>query len=152
MTRDRRTVPVWVDEWQYACCGDPFTVGDRVTWTLGPADQAFLAPLLGPHLPGWAGTLPDRGTARAGDGREVVVAGEGDLSVLLPGADPTAARHPVGLLAEDRHDGFGAAGPPTVGWVRTIRVVHPGAEPAPVRSSTDDPGGAGFLVELDVRC
>ena len=151
MTRDRRTVPVWVDEWQYACCGDPFTVGDRVTWTLGAADLAFLAPLLGPHLPGWTGTLPDRGTARAGNGREVVVAGEGDLSVLLPGADPAAARHPVGLLAEDRHGGFGATGPSTPGWVRTIRVVRRGTEPVPVRSSTDDPAGAGFLVELDVR-
>ncbi|ROO86953.1 hypothetical protein EDD29_4539 [Actinocorallia herbida] len=27
-------VDVWMDDWQMECCGEPFQVGDRVTWTL----------------------------------------------------------------------------------------------------------------------
>lgn len=27
-------IRVWVDEWQMACCGDPFHVGGGVEWTL----------------------------------------------------------------------------------------------------------------------
>ncbi|MBW8481929.1 DUF6578 domain-containing protein [Actinomadura parmotrematis] len=25
---------IWVDDWQQECCGDPFAIGTRVTWTL----------------------------------------------------------------------------------------------------------------------
>ncbi len=28
---------VWVDDWQQQCCGEPFSVGSRVTWVLRPA-------------------------------------------------------------------------------------------------------------------
>ena len=27
---------VFVSDWQYECCGDPFAVGDEVTWTVEP--------------------------------------------------------------------------------------------------------------------
>jgi hypothetical protein len=29
---------VWVDGWQMQCCGEPFTVGDRVSWRLRDPD------------------------------------------------------------------------------------------------------------------
>lgn len=25
---------VWVDDWQLQCCGEPFEIGSRVTWTV----------------------------------------------------------------------------------------------------------------------
>src|SRR3954471_16311588 len=28
------TVSVWAREWEFACCGGPFTVGDTVTWRI----------------------------------------------------------------------------------------------------------------------
>ncbi|WP_219512596.1 DUF6578 domain-containing protein [Nonomuraea ceibae] len=38
---------VWVADWQMQCCGEPFSVGATVSWTLVPADQAWLAQALG---------------------------------------------------------------------------------------------------------
>lgn len=42
---------VWVDQWQYDCCGDPFAVGDTVSWTLRPSDVDWLSAVLGYHRP-----------------------------------------------------------------------------------------------------
>ena len=39
---------VWVDSWQLECCGAPFGVGSKVSWTLKPVDREFLEPILGP--------------------------------------------------------------------------------------------------------
>ena len=36
---------VWVDSWQQECCGDPWSVGTVVSWTLTDADLESLAPL-----------------------------------------------------------------------------------------------------------
>ncbi len=33
-------IEVAIEEWQQACCGEPFAVGDRVTWTVSAADPA----------------------------------------------------------------------------------------------------------------
>jgi hypothetical protein len=38
---------VWVDSWQMQCCGDPFSVGQQVSWTLSDADQDWLMTMLG---------------------------------------------------------------------------------------------------------
>ena len=38
---------VWVDEWQQACCGEHFSVGSVVSWTLTDAPPE-LAPLFDP--------------------------------------------------------------------------------------------------------
>lgn len=27
---------VWYDEWQMACCGEPFSIGDKVKWPVSP--------------------------------------------------------------------------------------------------------------------
>jgi hypothetical protein len=37
---------VWVDGWQMQCCGDPFSVGSRVSWTLGDADLDWITTIL----------------------------------------------------------------------------------------------------------
>jgi hypothetical protein len=41
---------VWVDAWQMQCCGEPFRVGARVTWTLRAPDNDRLAMILGPDV------------------------------------------------------------------------------------------------------
>jgi hypothetical protein len=38
---------VWVGSWQMQCCGEPFSVGQPVSWTLGDADQDWLMTMLG---------------------------------------------------------------------------------------------------------
>ncbi|MHA6784578.1 DUF6578 domain-containing protein [Pseudonocardia saturnea] len=151
-------VPVWMDSWQYECCGAPFAVGDRVRWTLQPADLEFLAPPLGALLPDW--TVDDLPLIRADD---PIVVGRGDLAVVLAPGQP----HRVGLLAEDHHVGIPEGAPATAGTVASIRVVRwrteerpPGGRawyPVPGSAELEDvaeavrPGGEGFLVELAVR-
>ena len=60
----RRVVPtaaslvVWLDGWQMQCCGEPFSIGGRVSWVLQPAgDPDFAAAVLGREL---AGTITHR--------------------------------------------------------------------------------------------
>lgn len=144
-------VPVWVDSWQYECCGDPFAVGDRVRWTLRPADLEFLAPPLGALLPDWhADDLP---LIRVDD---PTVVGRGDLAVVLAPGQP----HRVGLLAEEHHGGIPEGAPATTGTVASIRVVRWRSDRLPVPGSGEleyvaeaerPVAGAGFLVELAVR-
>jgi hypothetical protein len=38
---------VWVDDWQMQCCGEPFSVGSRVTWTLREPNTDWLRTVLG---------------------------------------------------------------------------------------------------------
>ena len=37
---------VWVDAWQMQCCGERFSVGSRVSWTLAEADINWLRTIL----------------------------------------------------------------------------------------------------------
>lgn len=150
-------VPVWMDSWQYECCGDPFAVGDRVHWTVHPADLEFLAPPLGALLPDWrADDLP---LIRVDD---PTVVGRGDLAVVLAPGQP----HRVGLLAEEHHGGVPEGAPATTGTVAGIRVVRwqteerpPGGwYPVPGSAELEDvaeadrsDSGVGILVELAVR-
>jgi hypothetical protein len=30
---------VWIDDWQMQCCGEPFAIGSRVTWTTYPISE-----------------------------------------------------------------------------------------------------------------
>jgi hypothetical protein len=42
---------VWVDGWQMQCCGEPFRLGTRVTWTLSADDSAWIKEMLGADTP-----------------------------------------------------------------------------------------------------
>jgi hypothetical protein len=53
-------VKVWLDSWQWQCCGDPFAVGSEVLWDVlptPPQHKPYLSELLGPEL---AGTIDFR--------------------------------------------------------------------------------------------
>ena len=43
-------IKVWMDDWQMQCCGEPFTVGDEVGWTLRDPDTEWLELVLGSEL------------------------------------------------------------------------------------------------------
>ena len=43
---------VWVDGWQMQCCGEPFSVGSRVSWTLCPTDTDYVDHMLGAEAGG----------------------------------------------------------------------------------------------------
>ena len=43
-------IKVWVDHWQMQCCGEPFAIGDEVSWTLRDPDTEWLAHVLGSDL------------------------------------------------------------------------------------------------------
>lgn len=41
---------VWLNEWEWACCGDPFAVGDRITLHVRRGPGAWVHQMLGPDL------------------------------------------------------------------------------------------------------
>jgi hypothetical protein len=42
---------VWVDRWQMACCGTPFSVGDSIDWTVSSkVDRSFLGRVTSPEV------------------------------------------------------------------------------------------------------
>ena len=46
---------MWSDSWEWACCGQPFSVGSVVDWGLTPVpvgERAFLSGPLGPEIAG----------------------------------------------------------------------------------------------------
>jgi hypothetical protein len=46
-------VKVWIDDWEWQCCGEPFAAGSTVRWGLVPATEesrTFLAGPLGREL------------------------------------------------------------------------------------------------------
>ena len=49
--RHDESLLVWVDAWQMQCCGDPFSVGSRIEWTLyEESDREWLIAVLGDDL------------------------------------------------------------------------------------------------------
>lgn len=36
-----------MDDWQLECCGEPFSIGDRVSWTVVVPDAGYLSDVLG---------------------------------------------------------------------------------------------------------
>jgi hypothetical protein len=44
-------VAVWVDRWQMACCGTPFSIGDPIDWTVSSnVDRSFLGRVTSPEV------------------------------------------------------------------------------------------------------
>lgn len=42
---------IWVDAWQMACCGTPFSVGDSIDWTVSSeVDRSFLGRVTSPEM------------------------------------------------------------------------------------------------------
>lgn len=113
---------VWVDGWQLECCGDPFAVGDVVTWDCTDADDEWLASTLGPQAARTIRFAEQHHDEPAADHpvvRGTVVGIQAAFCRYAPGPDPTLLQ-PV----------------PGSGVLRAIRSTGTGDE---------DPSGAHFL-------
>lgn len=119
------TVPVLVEEWQFACCGDPFAIGDLVRWRLSfSADDD--------HVPDAARVTVD---AVVGESIESDQRRAGSLITVQRGAaagvTAFGAAHPpgtvvqlAGAFAEDHHDLVPAVVPPTSGRITRVREAR----------------------------
>ncbi|MEI7055901.1 DUF6578 domain-containing protein [Nocardioides sp. CCNWLW239] len=43
-------VMIWVSDWQIECCGEPFAVGDRVSWDVRDPDMDWLKATVGDEI------------------------------------------------------------------------------------------------------
>lgn len=109
--------PVLVQDWQIECCGESFSVGDQVAWTL----------LLTP-----AGDWPEEMQVALNPAGQPDDAQEQDLTIVrTSGAEVAVPRAAAGdgraaiagVLIEDHHGGVPAGLSATRGTVRRIRVV-----------------------------
>ncbi|SDN52642.1 DUF6578 domain-containing protein [Allokutzneria albata] len=106
-------VPVLIEDWQYECCGDPFKIGDRVTWQLCYFNELgeLLSPAERARLSLGVEAIPDSEDAHLSSG---------ELHAFW--------RHPstgdglveiTGVLYEEHHDVHPV--PKTTGTVKRIR-------------------------------
>jgi hypothetical protein len=118
------TLPVIVEEWQFACCGDPFAVGDLVSWRLSFALDEF--------SPAEARVTFD---VVIGEQVETEHGRSGSMLTLrsepAPGVTAFGPSHPAGTavrlsgtFAEDHHDLVPAAVPLTTGRITRVREAQ----------------------------
>jgi hypothetical protein len=105
--------PLIVDDWQFACCGEPFAVGDTVGFPLELIDPARFPGEL--HVDLTRATPAGAIRNEAGEGLQLVRAG--GLVVALP-----PAGRPAGVLHEQRHGGLPDSMPRTEGVVERLAV------------------------------
>ncbi|MFE2034052.1 DUF6578 domain-containing protein [Streptomyces scopuliridis] len=121
---------IMYDSWQMECCGEPFSVGDEVSWPL------LMLPSTARDAWTWQDCLT---TLEAPDG----TAGDGTTLVRGPGLVAIrTADDPVGKGAElsgylsvERHGGTIPGVSPSAGTVRSLHVVTQGY--------AVDPAGSG---------
>jgi hypothetical protein len=111
--------PVFVEDWQHECCGEPFGVGDTVAWRLG----------LG-HDPDGMWGWPDemlvelRPTGRRESGEQYIVTLASGLQVAVGRSAVTEGGVVRGTLTEDHHGVVPDEVRPVEGVVRRLRVVR----------------------------
>ncbi|SEF15377.1 DUF6578 domain-containing protein [Jiangella alba] len=115
------TFPVIVEEWQFACCGEPFAVGDLVHWRLSLTEDDF--------------SLPEaQVTVDVVSGEPIASEHHGDGALLTvqggPAAGVTAFGPPrpagvvvslTGRFAEDHHELVPESVPLTAGRITRVR-------------------------------
>ena len=110
--------PVLVDDWQFECCGEPFAVGDEVSWTLELIDgsrypEAFRVSLVGDVVDL---ELDDVATRMPGMSRRALR--RGPLTVAVGSGSPPYS----GVLHEEHHDRVPRSLPATRGVVTSLGV------------------------------
>ncbi len=145
---------VWVDGWQLQCCGESFSVGDVVTWTLSSElDREWLSNAIGPtpansvtHAEDHHGALPE--SCQGATGRVTAIKsafcryarGRADDKTLYPVSG--SAR----LFDVTRADGWDKESGDVRfnGYLVTLDVNHqPGGIPAHSTAATDVPPAPG---------
>jgi hypothetical protein len=165
------TQRIWLDEWEWACCGTPFEVGDQVSFQTDPRSEA-LATMLGPEF----APSVDRQESHHDDGGR----GEATGTVVAVWAvafeyterrvprevPPEAAPRAFRLPSSDARPGdgmtvMGSGKPDTIvrelipGSARVSplpRVPWPPRESEPMFDGQPAPDGfTGYLVDLELR-
>lgn len=146
---------VWVESWQFQCCGEDFKVGDTVDWRLKGSSGDWAANLLGRHAPSPVGLLPVVDQL-PGDGflRVGTVVGTGGLWAFVPSKanTPPPPGHPeqwVGQLSEDHHIGVPEDAPTTTALVRRIRLVRVEYHHDPVQQAQVPTPGTATIEDVD---
>jgi hypothetical protein len=123
-------IKVWVDGWQMQCCGEPFAVGDEVSWKLRDADSEWLEVILGTDL---AHGVEKAEEHHEGVGEEVTV------TVGIDGSIHAVHCRYAALLGEAENHLFPVAGSGTVTMIRSANGW-----------TTDHDGlkFAGYVVQL----
>lgn len=116
------TWPVFVQDWQFECCGEPFAIGDEVAWTLVFVSEP---PITTPEEMFVDCVVKAESTGTADDGRSGQIVRVGDeLCAWLQGDDRLAVEAMTrGMLIEEHHGGVPADIARTRGIVRRIRLV-----------------------------
>ncbi|WP_373460720.1 DUF6578 domain-containing protein [Agromyces ramosus] len=166
--RPVETQRVWLDRGEWNCCGEPFEVGDQVTFRTAPRNEE-LTTLLGPEL----SRSVDRHESHHDDDRGEPVSGTvvALWAVVLDYIDrrmprgPDTPSRPVASPESQSGAGWiamGGAGRPYV-TVRELvpgsarlstvpRVPWPPRESEPTFDGQPTPDGlAGYLVDIGVR-
>ncbi|WP_162605248.1 DUF6578 domain-containing protein [Jiangella ureilytica] len=136
-------IPVIVEEWQFACCADPFAVGDLVSWRLSFAEddvaldeaRVTVDVVTGEHIETEQGRFGSLLTVQSEPGRGVTAFG--------PSHPAGRALRLSGAFAQDHHDLVPATVPLTTGRITRVRE-------APVTSQLRDVRGfADRTIDLD---
>ncbi|MEU1518204.1 DUF6578 domain-containing protein [Streptomyces sp. NPDC005811] len=129
---------VFYEDWQMECCGEPFAVGDEVSWPLLLRSSGeVLGGGWDEHLTKVSGPVEDVRDDEGGGAVRVVREGPAAVPVgdacdeLFPGDRGRM----VGLLVVNGHGG----GPRVTGRVRAVRVVTQVYEENPPGSRTWEP-------------
>lgn len=133
-----------VEEWQQACCGRPFAVGEHVKWRLGlDTDNSLELPdgllrttnvVAGPMGTKW-------------EGRHRALVRVGGLTAEWYAPSPEQGAVTVrGYFTEDHHDGVPSDVPETVGKVMRMHVAYKLSAPLPSR--TPDAGRDDGMTRL----
>lgn len=122
----RLVVPVVVEGWQSACCGEPPAVGDRVAWRL--VLQRVGWPAAAVDLPATVEPLPvshREEWERLGNdaGRDPVLARSDGLTVFVPDAGRLSDGRIRAVLQEDHHVDAPTGVPSTTGTITRVRLV-----------------------------
>ncbi|HEU0102234.1 MAG TPA: DUF6578 domain-containing protein [Mycobacteriales bacterium] len=125
-------VMVFVERWQYECCGVEFTVGGEVEWLLA-VDRGWREMQLGAGAPTQVIDLPVARVLLA-DGPEqggLLLSHDGlhaflSQDAVRPNTEGSAvgSTRSVVLFEEDHHGGVPASLPPTRGVVETAQLVR----------------------------
>jgi hypothetical protein len=102
---------IWVEAWQWQCCGDPFEVGQSVSWTVASAiDRDYLATVIGEDAAAKISDYEDHHHVAEGDVRPVGGTVSGIAAVSCQFARQDRAFYPVPgtavVEARSRADGW----------------------------------------------
>ena len=148
-----------VEDWQFACCGDPFAVGDLVSWRLSFADREFTVDEARVTADVVTGDLVQSEHGRSGSLITVESERGRGVTAFGPSHPAGTALRLSGAFAEDHHDLVPAAVPLTTGRITRVREALATSHLQDVRGFADrtvdvdhvgTTGAPLFLVDLQV--